>query len=76
MKKLTDEGVEKDIAKIYKHPQFGKIPKNPDAAYYDVAIIGKNPFIKTIYVTVFMAEIQFGISWTRSVVPNHCSVKH
>jgi hypothetical protein len=41
MKNLADEGVEKKIEKIYKHPEFGKIPKNPRASYYDVAIIGK-----------------------------------
>jgi hypothetical protein len=41
MKNLTDEGVEKKIEKIYKHQKFGKIPKHPLAAYYDVAIIGK-----------------------------------
>jgi hypothetical protein len=34
----TEEWVEKNIQKIYKHPMFDQIPK---AAYYDAAVIGK-----------------------------------
>ncbi len=36
---LTEEWEEKNIQKIYKHPLFDQIPK---AAYYDVAVLGKN----------------------------------
>ena len=35
----TEEWEERNIEKIYKHPLFDQIPK---AAYYDVAVLGKN----------------------------------
>jgi hypothetical protein len=46
----NEEWVEKNIEKIYKHPLFDQFPK---AAYYDVAVLGKNKIKLYIYIYMF-----------------------